>query len=55
MVHLFRMANYLISSKTIEVFGSTVNASSTGAYLFLFASIAFIVGIEKYSTIDTNE
>ena len=36
-----------ISSKTIEVFGSTVNAASTGAYLFLFASIALIVGIEK--------
>ena len=44
-----------ISSKTIEVFGSTVNAASTGAYLFLFASIALIVGIEKYTTINSNE
>jgi len=44
-----------ISSKTIEVFGSTVNAASTGAYLFLFASIALIVGTEKYTTINSNE
>ena len=44
-----------ISSKTIEVFGSTVNAASTGAYLFLFSSIALIIGIEKYTTINNNE
>ena len=39
-----------ISSKTISMFGESVNVSSTGAYVFLLASIAFIVGIEKYST-----
>ena len=44
-----------ISSKTIEVFGSTVNAASTGAYLFLFSAIALIIGIEKYAIINNNE
>ena len=44
-----------ISSKTIEVFGSTVNAASTGAYLFLFSAIALIIGIEKYDIINNNE
>ena len=44
-----------INSKTIEVFGSTINAASTGAYLFLFSSIALIVGIEKYATINNND
>ena len=48
-------AIFYISSCTISAFGSTVNTASTGAYLFLFASIAFIIGIEKYSTIDNNE
>ena len=38
-----------ISSKTISMFGKSVNVSSTGAYIFLLASIAFIIGVEKYS------
>ena len=38
-----------ISSTTAEVFGETVNAASTGAYLFLLASIALIVGVVKYA------
>lgn len=37
-----------IASKSIEMFDNTVNAAATGAYLFLFASIALIVGILKY-------
>ena len=38
-----------ISSNTITMFDQSVNVSSTGAYIFLLASIAFIVGVEKYS------
>ena len=38
-----------ISSKSIEVFGSSINMAATGAYLFLFASIALVVGVIKYS------
>lgn len=37
-----------IESKTIEMFDETVNAAATGAWLFLLASIALIVGIVKY-------
>lgn len=40
-----------ISSKSVEVFDNTVNASASGAYLFLFASVAFIVGVVKYKPI----
>ena len=39
-----------IGSKTIELFGTTINAASTGAYIFLLSSIVFIIGIEKYTT-----
>jgi len=38
-----------ISSKSIELFGTTVNAASTGAYLFLLASVGLVVGIVRYS------
>ena len=38
---------FYISSNTISMFGESVNVSSTGAYIFLLASIAFIVGVEK--------
>jgi hypothetical protein len=38
-----------ISSKTIEIFGETANVAATGAYLFLLASIALIVGVVKYT------
>ena len=37
-----------ISSKSIELFGETLNASAGGAYLFLIASIALLVGVLKY-------
>jgi hypothetical protein len=37
-----------ISSKSIKLFGKTLNVAGTGAYLFLFASIALIVGVVKY-------
>jgi len=44
-----------ISSKSIEMFGTTVNAAATGAYLFLFASIALIVGVLKYKASISNK
>ena len=44
-----------ISSKSIEMFGETVNAAATGAYLFLLASIALIVGIIKYKPVISDE
>ncbi len=37
-----------ISSKSIEIFGKTINAAATGAWLFLLVSIALIFGIIKY-------
>lgn len=44
-----------ISSKTIDLFGRSVNASSFGSHLFLIASIALIVGVVKYKkTNDTT-
>jgi hypothetical protein len=33
------------------MFGETINAAATGAYLFLLASIALIVGIVKYTPV----
>ncbi len=38
-----------ISSKSANLFGNTINAAGTGAWIFLFASIALIVGVIKYS------
>ncbi|MFZ5564260.1 MAG: hypothetical protein ACOZBW_09420 [Thermodesulfobacteriota bacterium] len=37
-----------ISSKSVELFDETVNAAATGAWLFLFASIALLIGILQY-------
>lgn len=37
-----------ISSKSVDFLGEAVNASASGAYLFLIASIALTVGIVKY-------
>ena len=37
-----------IGSKSIEVFGKTINAASSGAWLFLLVSMALAVGIAKY-------
>jgi hypothetical protein len=38
-----------IGSKSINLFGKTINAASTGAWLFFLVSIALIVGVIKYS------
>jgi len=37
-----------IGSKSIEIFGKTVNAAATGSWLFLLASFALIFGVMKY-------
>lgn len=37
------------------MFGDTVNVSATGSQLFLFASIAFIVGVVKYKPMIPSE
>ena len=41
-----------IGSKSIELFGKTINAASTGAWLFLLASIALAAGIAQYRAIE---
>ena len=37
-----------ISSKSVELMGNSVNAAGSGAYVFLLASIALVVGVHKY-------
>jgi len=44
-----------ISSKSVELFGETVNAAASGSYLFLLASIALIVGLVKYKPVVLDE
>lgn len=38
-----------ISSKSIDLFGETVNVAANGAWLFLIASVALVVGVVKYT------
>jgi hypothetical protein len=40
-----------MQSKTIDLFGKSVNVSAGGAVLFLMATVALAVGISKYSTV----
>jgi hypothetical protein len=40
-----------ISSKQVDVFGEIINVAGDGAYLFLLASIALVVGITKYEPV----
>lgn len=44
-----------ISSKTLDVFGKTMNASSFGAHLFLITSVILIIGITKYQKVIEGE
>ena len=44
-----------ISSKSLDLFGETVNATASGAYLFLFASIALIIRVIKYQPVISVE
>lgn len=41
-----------VSSKSVDLFGETINVASTGLYLFLIASIALLVGVIKYSPVN---
>ena len=40
-----------ISSKTIDLFGRTVNVASFGSHLFLITSVILIVGVVKYQKV----
>jgi hypothetical protein len=44
----FVLTGIYISSKSIEVFGKTINAAASGAWLFLLVSIALAVGVVQY-------
>lgn len=44
-----------ISSKSVEFFDETVNTAATGAWIFLFASIALLIGIFKYRPVNPRE
>lgn len=44
-----------IKSQTISFFGTSTNVAASGAYLFLIASGAFIVGVFKYQSSETSE
>ena len=44
-----------IMTRTEEFFGETLNLAGTGAYLFLLASIALIVGVVKYTPSDHDK
>lgn len=48
-------ASGYISSKSVEFFDETVNAAATGAWVFLFASIALLIGILKYRPVNPQE
>jgi len=37
-----------IGSKSVEMFGKSINAAASGAWLFLLVSIALAVGVVKY-------
>lgn len=37
-------------SKSVDMFGTTVNGAGTGLYLFIIASIMLTVGVIKYNT-----
>ncbi|WP_289137818.1 hypothetical protein [uncultured Brevibacillus sp.] len=38
-----------IMSKTVEIFGTTINVASTGMYLYLVASILLLIGVIRHS------
>lgn len=43
-----------LSSKSVDFFGSTVNAGGVGLYLFIVASIMLTVGIIKYKVVQVE-
>ena len=44
-----------LSSKSVDFFGSTVNAAGTGLYLFIVASIVLTIGIIKYDVVEMKD
>ncbi|KNB70022.1 hypothetical protein ADS79_29830 [Brevibacillus reuszeri] len=38
-----------IMSKTVEIFGTTINVASTGMYLYLVASILLLIGVIRHT------
>lgn len=42
---------YFAFSKTIEIFGATVNGTGTGLYLFIIASLILTAGVVKYEVV----
>jgi len=38
-----------IMSKTVEIFGTTINVASTGMYLYLVAGILLLIGVIRHS------
>ena len=45
---------YFAFSKTVEIFGSTVNGTGSGLYLFIIASLILIAGVIKYEVVKTE-
>lgn len=43
-----------LSSKSVDLMGTTVNAAGTGLYLFIIASIMLTVGIIQYKVIQVK-
>lgn len=43
-----------LSSKSVDLMGTTVNAAGTGLYLFIIASIMLTVGIIQYNVIQVK-
>lgn len=44
-----------INSKSVDVFGHSGNVAGTGAWIFMFASIALLIGVLKYSPAEAIE
>ncbi|MGG4496574.1 hypothetical protein [Brevibacillus reuszeri] len=38
-----------IMSKTVEIFGTTINVASTGMYLYLVASVLLLIGVIRHT------
>ena len=50
----FIISLMFLFSKSVDMFGSTINAGGIGLYLFVITTIGLIVGVIKYSVIEEN-
>lgn len=48
-------AIYFMTSKSLDMFGSSANVSGSGLYLFLLASLVFVAGIYMYKPFVMDE